>query len=72
MAEEAHCLDDFKALYQNLVDDLKRSEIVTKGAEGVITSARAAIAIAQALIHGNELKLANEIKRVEELKAAKG
>jgi len=72
IAEEARCLDDFKARYQNLVDDLQRSEIVTKSAKGVIVSVRAVIAKAQALIHNNELKLANERKRVEELEAAKG
>ena len=61
-----------KVSYQNLPDDLQRSEIVTKSVEGVIASAQAAIAKAQALIHDNELKLANERKRVEELEAAKG
>ena len=55
-----------------MADDLQRSEIVTKGVEGVIASAQAAIAKAQALIHDNELKLANERKRVEELEASKG
>ena len=38
----------------------------------MIANARAAIAKAQALIHDNELKLANERKRVEELEGAKG
>ena len=36
---EAYCLDDSKASYQNLTDDLQRSNIITKGAEGVIASA---------------------------------
>ena len=36
IADEAHCLHDFKACYQNLTDDLQRSEIVTKSAEGMI------------------------------------
>ena len=72
IAEEAHCLDDFKDRYQNLADDLQRFEIITKGAEGVIASARTAIAKTQALIHDNKLKLTNERKRVEEFEAAKG
>ena len=29
IAEKAHCLDDFRTRYQNLADDLQRSEIVT-------------------------------------------
>ena len=69
--KEAHCLDDSKVSYQNLTDDLQRSEIVTKGTEGVIASVRAVIAKPQALIHDNELKITNEKKRMEELKAAK-
>jgi len=35
---------DSKASYQNLTNDLHRSEIAIKGAEVVIASARAAIA----------------------------
>ena len=72
IAEEARCLDDFKVCYQTLIDDLQRSEIITKGAEGVTASARAAIAKAQALIYDNELKLMTEKKRVEEFEATKG
>ena len=63
IAEEAHCLDDSKASYQNLADDLQRSKIVTKGAKGVIASARAAIAKAQTLICDNDLKLLNKKKK---------
>ena len=37
----------------------------------MIGSVRAAIAGVQALIHDNELKVANKQKRVEELEAAK-
>ena len=44
IAEEARCLDDSKASNQNLVDNLQRFKIVRKSAEGVIASARAAIA----------------------------
>ena len=54
-----------------MADDHQRSEIITKGAEGVIASARAASAKAQALIHDNKLKVVNEKKRMEELEAAK-
>ena len=43
----------------------------TKNTEGVIASARVAISKVQALIHDNEQKLANEKKKVEELKATK-
>ena len=50
IAEHACHLNDFKVSYQNLTDDLQRFEIVTKNAEGVITSARAAIAKAHVLI----------------------
>ena len=49
IAKEARCLDDLKARYQNLTEDLQRSEIVTMSVEGVIVSAQAAIARAQAL-----------------------
>jgi len=45
--------------------------IITKNAEGVIASARAAIDKMQALIYDNEQKLMNEKKKMEELKAAK-
>ena len=38
----------------------------------MIASAQAAIAKAQALIRDNELNLANERKKMEELEAAKG
>jgi len=71
IAVEAHYLDDSKASYQNFKVDLQRSEIVTKGAEGVIAIAWAAIAKAQVLIHDNELKVTNEKKRNQELKATK-
>ena len=39
IVEEARCLEDSKASYQNLTDDLQRSEIITKDAVGVIASA---------------------------------
>ena len=44
MAEEAHHLLNFQASYQILVNDSRESEVVTKNAEQVITTARAAIA----------------------------
>jgi len=44
MAEEARHLHNFQASYQRLVDDSRESEVVTKNAEQVITTARAAIA----------------------------
>ena len=47
MAEEARHLHNFQANYQRLVEDSKESEVVTKSAEQVITTARAAIAKAQ-------------------------
>jgi len=47
-------LDDSKASYQNLTDDLKSSETITKSAEGVIASAQAAIAKVEVLIQDNE------------------
>jgi len=67
---EASCLDDSKTI-QNLTNDLQRFEFVTKNVEGVIASARAAIAKAQTLICDNEQKLANEKKKVEKLEATK-
>ena len=70
-AEEARHLNDFQANYQRLVDDSRESEVITKNAEQVITTARAAIAKTQALIHVNKQKLAAVRKRLEELKAAK-
>ena len=69
--EEARYLDDSKASYQNLTDDLQRSEIVTKNAEGVIASAQTAITKAQALIYDNEQKLANKKKKLKEVEAVK-
>jgi len=71
IAEEVCHLDDSKVSYQNLTENLKWSEIVTKTAEGVTASARAAIVKAQALIQDNEEKFANEKKKVEELETAK-
>jgi len=62
---------DSKASYQKLIYDLQKSEFITKGAEGAIASARAAIAKAQALIQDNEQKSANEKKKVEKLEAVK-
>ena len=56
---------------KDLTDDLQRSELVAKNAEGVIVRAWVVIAKAQALIHDNEQKLANEKKKMEELEAAK-
>ena len=60
-------LNDSKARYQNLTDDLQRSKIITKSMQGVT---RAVIAKTQALIQDNELKLVNEKKKVEDLEAA--
>ena len=54
MAEEARHLHNFQASYQTLVDDSRKSEVVTKNAEQVITTAQAAIAKAQNLIQVNE------------------
>ena len=71
IAKEARCFDDFRACYQNLTDDIQRSEIITNSVEGVTASAQVAIVKAQALIYDNELKLANEKNKVEELEAAK-
>ena len=71
MAEEARHIHNFQASYQRLVDDSRKSEVVTKNAEKVITTARVAIAKAQALIQVNEQKLAAARKRLEELEAAK-
>ena len=45
--------------------------IITKNAEDVIASARAAIAKAWALIQDNEQKLANKKKKMEELEDTK-
>ena len=54
MAEEAHHLHNFQANYQRLVDDSRESEIVTKNAEQVITTAQVAIVKMQALIQVNK------------------
>ena len=43
MVEEARHLNDFQASYQRLVDDSRESEVITKNAEQVITTAQAAI-----------------------------
>ena len=64
-------LNDSKASYQNLTDDLQRSEIITKSVESVIASSWVAIAKVQALIQDNEKKLANEKKRANETEAAR-
>ena len=48
------------ASYQNLIDNLQRSEIITNSVEGVIASARATIPKAQALIQDDKQKLTNE------------
>ena len=45
VVEQACHLDDSKANYQDLTDDLQRSEIITKNTKGVIASARPAIVI---------------------------
>ena len=71
MAEEARHLHNFQASYQRLVDDSTESEVVTKNAEQVITTARAATAKAKALIQVNEQKLAATRERLEELEATK-
>jgi len=71
MIEEARHLHDFQASYQRLVDNSRESEVATKNAEQVITTARAAIAKAQVLIQVNEQKLAAARKRLEELEATK-
>jgi len=51
-----------------LVDDSRKSEVVTKNTEQVITTARASITKAQALIQLNEQKLVAARKRLEEKK----
>ena len=71
MAEEARHLHNFQSDYQRLVDNSKESEIVTKSAEQIITTARETIAKAQALIQVNEQNLVVVRKRLEELEAAK-
>jgi len=71
MAEKVRHLHNFQAKYQRLVDDSKEFEVVTKNAQQVIITARAAIAKAQALIQVNEQKLAAARERLEELEAAK-
>ena len=71
IAEQACYLDDSKASYQKLTDDLQRSKIITKNAEGIIASAQAMIAKAQALIQDKEQKLVTEKKKVEEFEVAK-
>ena len=57
--------------YQKLVNDSRETEVATKNAERVITSAQAAIAKAQALIQVHKQKLATAQEKMEELKAAK-
>jgi len=54
-----------------LVDDSRESKVITKNAEQVITTARAAIAKVQTLIRVNEEKLVAARKRLKELEAAK-
>ena len=71
MAEEARHLYNFQASYQRLVDDSRESEVVTKNADQVITTAQAAIARVQALIQVNKEKLVAARKRLEELETAK-
>jgi len=71
MAEEACHLYDFQASYHRLVDDSRKSEVVTKNAEQVITTTQEAIAKVQALIQVNEQKLAAIRKRLDELVTAK-
>jgi len=71
MAEEACHLHNFQASYQRLVDDSRESEVITKNAEQAITTARATIAKAQALIQVNEQKLVAARKKLEELEVAK-
>ena len=70
IVEQVHHLDNSKASYQNLTEGFQQFEIVTKIAEGIIASARAAIFKAQTLIQDNEQNLANK-KKVEELETAK-
>ena len=60
IANQARHLNDSMASYQNLIDDLQRSVIVTKIVESVITTARAAIIKVRALIQDDEQKLMNE------------
>ena len=67
MAEEAHHLHNFQASYQRLVDDSREFKVAIKNAEQVITTARVAIAKAEALIQVNEQKLAAARGRLEEL-----
>ena len=64
IAGETRHLHNFQASY-----DSRKFEVVTKNAEQVITTTRAAIAKAQALIV-NEQNLAATRERLEELKAA--
>ena len=71
IAEETRHLQHSQADHQRLIGDLKESEIVIQSAEQVITTARATIARAQALIETNEQKLVAARKRLEELETAK-
>ena len=53
MAEEGRHLNNLQASYQRLVDDSRESEVITKNAEQVITTTRAAIAKPQTMIQVN-------------------
>ena len=53
IAEETRHLQHFQADHQRLIGDSKESEIVIQSAEQVISTARATIARAQALIETN-------------------
>jgi len=68
IAKQALHLDETRASYQGLSNDLHKSKPNAKSAEGVITSAWEAIAKAQALVQDNEQILAHK-RRIEELEA---
>ena len=71
IVECTYHIDDSRASYQSLINNIHQSKIISKIAENVIASARMVVAKAQALIHDNKLKVVNEKKRMEELEAAK-
>ena len=43
MVEEAHHFNEFQASYQRLIDDFRKSEVITKNAEQAIANAQAAM-----------------------------
>ena len=71
MAEEARHLNDFQASYQRLVDDSRKSKVITKDAEQVIATTQAAIVKTQALISGKWAEACCYQEKVGGARAAK-